>query len=66
MSKGALRKLFQSIRCHGLGEDSTHATTVTDVTPPTEDEAALCRRLKEDNVGELKYFTSGMNLVELI
>ncbi len=66
ISKGALRKLFQGIRCHGLGEDSTNATTVTDVTPQTEDEAALCRRLKEDNVGELKYFTSGMNLVELM
>jgi len=63
VSRGALRLFFQRINCQEFDKDSNYSIIV-DVE--TKDSSTLCTKLKEDNVGELKYFTNGMNLVELM
>lgn len=63
VSQGALRLFFQRINCRELQKDSNYSIIV-DIQ--TKDSSALCTKLKENNVGELKYFANGMNLVELM
>ena len=60
LSKGALIHLFERNQCPGLDN------TATNNNNKEEDSSAFCSRLKENNVGELKYFTNGMSLVELM
>ena len=71
LSKGALVRLFKRHLCPGLGGSKDivkdFASMYNKESFLTGDSSAdFCRRLKEDNVGELKYFTNGMNLVELM
>ena len=54
LSKGSLMKIFQTIDCPQVNNFISH------------DASPRCRRLQEDNVGELKYFSNGMNLAELM
>ena len=56
ISAGALSNMLRSIRCPGSPGGTASA----------REEAAICRRLQENNVGELRYFENGMNLVELM
>lgn len=72
LSEGALVRLFRRHSCPGLGGfndtySKGHASFNEKESSLAEDSsAAFCSRLKEDNVGELKYFTNGMSLVELM
>jgi len=72
LSEGALVRLFRRHECLGLGSgNATYSkdhVSINEKEPLlTEDSsAAFCSRLKEDNVGELKYFANGMSLVDLM
>mmetsp|Transcript_3864 Transcript_3864/g.6378 ORF Transcript_3864/g.6378 Transcript_3864/m.6378 type:complete len:415 (-) Transcript_3864:217-1461(-) len=71
LSKGALVRLFRRHQCPGLGGGNyiyINDGSINDKESLlTEDSSAdFCSRLEQDNVGELKYFTNGMNLVELM
>ena len=70
LSKGALIRLFRRHHCPGLAgiDDGKGFVTMEEKKSLlSEDSSAdFCSRLEEDNGGELKYFTNGMNLVELM
>jgi hypothetical protein len=63
LSEGVLRNIFRSIQCPPGFFDGKNKRNTTE-----EDfrDVRACNRLKEDNVGELKYFTNGMNMAELM
>jgi hypothetical protein len=63
LSKGALINLFEKKQCSGL-EDTPKNNNTFLLTKDSS--SAFCNRLKENNAGELKYFTNGMSLVELM
>ncbi|KAK1742976.1 hypothetical protein QTG54_006573 [Skeletonema marinoi] len=75
LSKGALVRLFGKNQCPGLdgtndsfnNNGSDYISIEEKESSSTEDSSsAFCGRLKENNVGELKYFTNGMSLVDLM
>lgn len=72
LSEGALVRLFRRHTCPGLGgfNDTYSKDHVSfnemESSLAGDSSAAVCSRLKEDNIGELKYFTNGMSLVELM
>jgi hypothetical protein len=74
LSKGALKKLFGRNQCPGLdntaNDDSNNRSSNynnnTEELLTKDSSSAYCSRLKENNAGELKYFTDGMSLVDLM
>ena len=59
LSKGALHNLFRPIHCLKNNDGNGGAFA-------NPDDGAICKRLSENLVGELRYFENGMCLVELI
>ena len=71
LSKGALNRLFMRRHCPGMQSNTSSTDTedfggIEEKSLTLTESLAFCHRLREDNLGELKYFTNGMSLVDLM
>mmetsp|Transcript_111 Transcript_111/g.271 ORF Transcript_111/g.271 Transcript_111/m.271 type:complete len:424 (+) Transcript_111:240-1511(+) len=70
LSRGTLVNLFRPIHCAFTNRSISPSFDITTNTATnknfTYDPEAICTRIKEDNVGEKRYFRNGMNIVQLM